>query len=113
MRVVPIKALSVNAAWQGKRFKTPAYRKYERDVLRILPAIKIPLGKLSLLLEFGYSSPLADFDNGVKPFVDCLQKKYGFDDRRIKMSVIAVNNDVKKGEEYIKFSIDSAEVLAL
>ena len=36
-----IKPLSVNKAWQGKRFKTPEYKKYEIQMLRMLPNIKI------------------------------------------------------------------------
>ena len=34
------KPLSVNICWQGKRFKTTEYKKYERDLLMILPQIK-------------------------------------------------------------------------
>ena len=110
MNKVTIKALSVNAAWQGRRFKTPAYKQYERDVLKLLPGnLCIPEGRLCLSIEFGYSNKLCDFDNGVKPFVDCLQKKYGFNDRQIKLTVIAVNNDVKKGDEYIKFELRSVD----
>lgn len=109
---VPIKALSVNAAWQGRRFKTPAYKTFERDVLRLLPTkVDIPPGKLSIFIEFGYSNKLSDFDNGVKPLVDCLQKKYGFNDRNIKFAAIAINNDVKKGDEYFKFEISPVEDL--
>ena len=110
MDKVNIKPLSVNDAWQGKRFKTPLYKRFERDVLRILPKITIPEGLLCLRLEFGHSSKLSDIDNGIKPFLDCLQKKYDFNDNKVKLMMVAVNNDVKKGEEYIKFSIDSMEV---
>lgn len=105
---VDIKPLSVNQVWQGKRFKTPTYKKYERDVLLMLPAIEIPDGFLELHLTFGFSSKLSDFDNPVKPFVDCLQKKYGFNDRLIKRAVIEVA-DVKKGMEYIEFNIKHHE----
>lgn len=113
MNTVPIKALSVNKAWQGKRFKTPAYKQFERDIMLLLPkSVKVPEGRLALRIEFGYSSKLADFDNGVKPFVDCLQKKYGFNDRQIKFAAIAINNDVKKGEEYIKFDFDPLDKAA-
>ena len=106
MKLVNIKPLSVNQAWQGKRFKTPAYKVFERDVLRILPPLSVPDGLLCLRLEFGHSSKLSDIDNGIKPFLDCLQKKYGFNDNKVKLMIVAVNNDVKKGSEYIKFSID-------
>ena len=107
MNLIPIKPLSVNQAWKGRRFKTDAYKKYERAVLMILPKrITIPEGDLCLRLEFGFSSKASDFDNPVKPFVDILQKKYGFDDKRIKLCCIAVQH-TKKGDEYIKFEIDN------
>jgi Holliday junction resolvase RusA-like endonuclease len=112
MHIVPIKALSVNAAWQGRRFKTDAYKKFERDVLKCLPGLTVPPGKLSLFIEFGYSSKQADFDNGLKPFIDCLQKKYGFNDNQIKRSQVIVNNEVKKGHEYIKFAISALDKAA-
>lgn len=99
-----IKALSVNQAWMGRRFKTPKYKKYINDLLMILPALNIPDGRLLLLLEFGFSSAASDFDNPVKCFVDCLQKRYGFNDKMIKRCIIDVES-VKKGHEYIKFEI--------
>jgi Holliday junction resolvase RusA-like endonuclease len=61
-------------------------------------------GKMSLFLRFGLSSKNADIDNPVKPFVDCLQKRYGFNDRHIyKLTVEKV--DVKKGDEFIEFEL--------
>lgn len=105
---VRIKPLSVNEAWRGRRFKTPEYKCYEWDVLRILPKLKIPHGLLELHLVFGFSSPLSDFDNPVKPFVDCLQKKYKFNDKLIKRAIIDVCN-VKKGQEFIVFDITPYE----
>ena len=35
---IKIKPLSVNDAWQGRRFKTDNYKKYERDLMLILPS---------------------------------------------------------------------------
>ena len=111
---IPIKPLSVNQAWQGKRFKTPAYKTYERQVLLTLPRkLTIPEGLLCLRLEFGFSSKSSDWDNPVKPFQDILQKKYNFDDNRIKLAVVVINNNVEKGGEYTKFAIESlSEVIA-
>lgn len=106
--VINIKPLSVNNAWQGKRFKTPAYKSYEKELLSKLRALEIPRGKLILIAKFGLSSKLADWDNPVKPFQDCLQKKYGFDDRRIYKAIIEKVN-VKKGEEFIEFEIKGLE----
>jgi Holliday junction resolvase RusA-like endonuclease len=106
---LPIKPLSVNDAWKGKRFKTDKYKRYERDVLLILPKnIKVPVGRLCIRLEFGFSSMASDWDNPIKAFVDILQKKYGFDDKRIKLAVVAVQQ-VKKGGEYVKFHLDGID----
>lgn len=99
-----IKPLSVNKAWKGRRFKTNEYKKYIRDVLRLLRPEKIPDGNLELYLKFGFSSSSADFDNPVKCFVDCLQKKYGFNDKMIKRCVIEVES-VSKGDEFIEWQI--------
>lgn len=110
MPTINIKPLSVNEAWKGRRFKTDAYKRYERDVLLMLPSISIPAEKLSVSLRFGLSSKNADVDNPVKCFVDCLQKKYGFNDRNIyRMTLEKV--DVKKGEEFIQFEIAPFEAI--
>jgi len=108
MNILNIKPLSVNEAWKGRRFKTDKYKRYEREVCSKLPRMVVPEGFLSVSLEFGFSNHASDIDNPVKLFVDCLQKKYGFNDRQIKeMHLRAI--DVKKGEEYIKFSIVELE----
>lgn len=106
MNRLDIKPLSVNEAWKGRRFKTDAYKRYQQDLLMILPAATVPDGKLIVSLRFGLSSKCADVDNPVKCFVDCLQKKYGFNDNKIYRMVIE-KEDVKKGQEYIEFQIGS------
>jgi Holliday junction resolvase RusA-like endonuclease len=103
-----IKALSVNEAWKGRRFKTTKYDSYIREMMLILPKINIPKSPLSLYISFGLSSKLNDIDNGLKPFIDCLVKKYGFDDRDIYF-LEAKKQIVEKGKEFIKFSINSTE----
>ena len=102
-----IKPMSVNEAWQGKRFKTKKYKQYEQECLLLLPRkVEIPEGKLKVSLFFGFSSKLADADNPVKCFIDILQKKYNFNDNKIyEYSISKV--DVKKGEEFIEFKIES------
>lgn len=102
--LIQIKPLSVNKAWRGRRFKTDEHRKYVRDVLTLLRPMQVPSGELELHLKFGFSSKGSDFDNPIKPFVDCLQKKYGFNDNKIKRAVIEVDH-VKKGEEYVEFTL--------
>jgi len=87
-----IKPLSVNEAWQGKRFRTKKYKVYTLNILMILPAMTVPEGELELYLKFGFSNSASDFDNPVKCFVDCLQKKYGFNDKMIKRCLIEVES---------------------
>ena len=99
-----IKALSVNRAWQGRRFKTNEYKAYIQEILLILKPVKIPDGYLELYLKFGFSSASSDFDNPVKCFVDCLQKKYDFNDKMIKRCIIDVEQ-VKKGDEFIEWEL--------
>jgi len=101
---INIKPLSVNQAWAGKRFKTPKYKKYEEDLILLLPELNIPEGNLIVFYEFGFSSAASDIDNPIKPFQDILQKKYNFDDKRIHELFIK-KTKVKKGYEYVKFEI--------
>lgn len=104
MVTVKIKPLSVNECWQGKRFKTKKYLTYENHLLLMLPKIKIPAAPYELYLKFGFSSAASDWDNPIKPFVDILQKKYGFNDKLIKRAVVDVEQ-VKKGEEFVLFEL--------
>ena len=103
--IIDIKPMSVNDVWQGRRFKTPEYKKYERDIMLLLKPLTIPEGDLLLNVEFGFSSKASDIDNPVKPFLDCLQKKYGFNDKRIKKMIVSKEH-VSKGNEYIYFNIE-------
>jgi Holliday junction resolvase RusA-like endonuclease len=102
---IEIKPLSVNECFQGRRFKTPKYKAYEKEALLLLKPMSIGKGQLSLSLLIGLSSKNADLDNILKPWIDIMQKKYGFNDRHIyKLTVEKV--DVKKGFEFIEFHIE-------
>lgn len=101
---IDLKPLSVNEAWQGKRFKTKAYKKYELLLSVLLPKIKMPEPPYEMYYEFGMGNILSDIDNPVKPLQDILQKKYGFNDREILKATIR-KIKVPKGTDYIKFEI--------
>ena len=103
---INIKPLSVNQAWQGKRFKTKKYLDYEQELMLLLRPIKIPEPPYSVIYEFGLSSSLADWDNPIKPAQDILQKKYGFNDKDIFEARVR-KVKVEKGAEYILFEIKS------
>lgn len=108
---VKIKPLSTNQAHRavnGRVIKSKKYREFEEELLWKLPPCKVPNIKLRVEYTFGVSSKLSDWDNLIKPFQDVLQKKYGFNDRDIyRASVEKI--DVKKGEEFIDFEIESFE----
>ena len=61
MPEIKVKPLSVNDAWQGKRFKTDKYKAYEKEVLLKLRPLEIPEGKLEIYLEWGFSNMGGDF----------------------------------------------------
>ena len=103
MEYIKIKPLSVNQVWAGRRFKTVAYKDYEKSLSYLLPKeLPLIIGKLKLDICFGLSSKSGDIDNPVKPFIDILQKKYNFNDKNI-YELLVKKQDVKKGEEFIKF----------
>jgi len=103
---IKIKPLSVNQAWQGKRYKTDKYKAFEKELLLLLPPMKIEFkGDLSVELIYGFSNSLSDVDNPTKPVLDVLQKKYGFNDRQI-VELTLKKEIVKKGEEFIELKIN-------
>lgn len=111
-----IKPLSVNGAWNTyckkcrqaktvKRTKTEKYKGFDKHLTLMLPKLKIDFKRdLSVHLTFGFSSTLSDIDNPLKPILDVLQKKYGFDDRQI-FELNVKKEIVKKGEEFIELTI--------
>lgn len=94
-----IKPLSVNDCWRGQRFKTPAYKVYEQELLYTLPKKKLPEPPYSIYFEFGFSSKASDLDNPVKCLLDVMQKRYEFNDKEIYEMKIK-KTIVKKGKEY-------------
>jgi Holliday junction resolvase RusA-like endonuclease len=103
---INIKPLSVNQAWQGRRFKSDKYKSYEKAVLLLLPKSKKDYnGNLEVTIKYGFSSKLSDIDNPCKMILDCLCKKYGFDDRQI-FELHQYKEIVKKGNDYFAFDIE-------
>jgi Holliday junction resolvase RusA-like endonuclease len=107
-QAIKLQTLSVNKAWQGKRFKTAEYKKYEQDALFLMPKIIVPPGRLKLILEIGFSNIQSDIDNPVKMILDILQKKYWFNDSNIwELSV--TKHKVNKGSEFFSYEFISME----
>lgn len=104
-----MKPLSVNEAWQGRRYKSDKYEAYEMEMLLRLPPGRLPQSPYRVYYEFGFSNRQADFDNPCKPLGDILQKKYGFNDNEIYEAHI-IKRIVKRGHEYIKVKIEHIEL---
>lgn len=106
---INIKPLSINEAFQGRRFKTEKYKKYEKELLLLLPKnFKLPPPPYYIIFEFGFSNKASDLDNPIKVMQDILQKKYKFNDKDIYKAEIT-KKIVKKGGEYILFNIKTLE----
>jgi len=104
---INIKPLSVNEAWQGRRFKTEKYKVYSAAVSQILPnTISLPTAPYHIYFKFGFSSLASDWDNCIKPAQDILAARYKFNDKLIRKATVETEI-VKKGEEYFEFQITS------
>jgi Holliday junction resolvase RusA-like endonuclease len=102
---ISVKPFSVNEAWKGKRYRTDKYKAFINVMMGMLPPLKISFKKnLKVNLVFGFSSKAADIDNPIKPLLDILQKKYGFNDNQIYQMNVE-KKITKKGEEFIELSI--------
>jgi Holliday junction resolvase RusA-like endonuclease len=107
-----IKPLSVNVAWQGRRFKTPAYKKFEADVSILLTSYKSEKlidNKDELVIEYDFylkNYANTDVGNLEKQLTDILVKN-GFikDDRYIKRIILTKHrSETDKIEIVIKKS---------
>ena len=107
---INMKPMSVNRAWQGKRFKSDEYEAYEKEMLLRLPPGKFPNPPYKVSYEFGFSRKDSDYDNPIKPTQDILQKKYRFDDKEIYEAHIR-KVLVKKGCEYVKVTVEHIDVV--
>lgn len=105
MNKIQVKPMSINAVFQGRRFRVKAYDDYELLVRSLLPKITLPDAPYEVFINYGFSSKAADIDNPTKPFIDILQKHYGFNDREI-FKLTLIKELVKKGDEYVEFSIE-------
>ena len=103
IKIVP---LSVNRAWRGRRFKTPEYKSFEKKLFFMLPRVAVTKGMpLKISFLWGFSNMASDVDNPCKQTMDCMAKRFGFNDRDV-MEINLKKQKVKKGEEFIQFKIE-------
>lgn len=103
--MIPIKSISVNECWQGRRFATPKYKDFTKDMLRVMPNREVIKGNVHLKITLYLKSVLrGDIDNFVKPIVDCIVKKGWIEDDRFiqKMEVEKIKSDLDSIEIELK-----------
>ncbi len=104
---IPISPLSVNKAWQGRRFKTKEYKDYEKNVLCLLPRERPLEGELFVRYVFYIKNyKMSDIDNFIKPLQDILVKGKIIEDDRFIKSILIIKEQVKdKKDEKIVLDI--------
>ena len=105
---IPIKPMSVNEAWKGRRSKTVKYLKYQSAVALMLPRLTLPAPPYRVSFEYGFSTRASDIDNPTKQILDILSKRYKFNDNLV-YEMHLTKTIVPKGKEFIKWKIESLE----
>lgn len=106
---LPIKPISVNECWQGRRYATEKYKKFTADMLKIMPREKMINGFVEVEILVGLKSLVrGDIDNFCKPIIDCLVKRRWIaDDRYIQNLKIS---KIKQKNESISIFIKEIEL---
>ena len=104
------KPLSVNKAWQGRRFKSKDYTAYEKLLLAILPRKPKICGRVSVSILFHLKNDKrTDIDNLCKPLLDIIVKRGYIEDDRL---IYRLTLSKKKAErDKIELEIEKYESL--
>lgn len=112
---LPIKPLSINTAYRGRRFKTPEYQDYTDDVLMLLPRRHEKIeGELFVRYVFYVKNyDISDVDNMIKTIQDILVKGQIIkDDRYIKVIECRKEKVMDINDERIHISIEPYREIA-
>ena len=106
--VMPLKAVSTNKIWVGKRWLSPEAKKLKRACQLYTLSIKekllpLPEGDLTIAFRFGVSRDM-DTSNCIKIVEDGIATALGINDKRFR-GHIATKSRVAKGDEYIAFTL--------
>ena len=105
---IDIKPLSVNACWQGRRYKTPEYKDFEEECLLLLRNKKMIKGPVVVYYNCyikNYSR--SDVGNFEKPLSDIITKAGLIEDDRFIKKIVM--EKFKSKEEYIDIIIEKYE----
>ena len=101
MIVIPIKPISTNQLFQGRRFKTAKYDEFIQAAMYLMPKIPMVKGMIRIRVNFYVKhDKTSDLDNFLKGFLDLIVKKgYIEDDRFIyQLYVKKFNSDYERIE---------------
>ena len=104
---IEVKPMSVNQVWQGRRFKTQAYKQYEQDCGWF---IKCPMIKGEVKVHYKFyikHFSISDVDNFIKPIQDILVKNGAIEDDRKIIKITA--EKIKSENEYIEVELSTAK----
>jgi Holliday junction resolvase RusA-like endonuclease len=106
--IIPIKALSINACFQGRRFKTKECKQYDRDLQLLLPKMKIEAEFYAIRYKFYINTfKGSDLDNLIKVLQDNLAAKGIIRDDRYITQIWAEKIESKQNK--IEIEIYDAE----
>jgi len=107
-KTLSIKPLSINEAWQGRRFKTKKYKDYERNTLILLGKNKMIKGFVSVEYNFFIKNfKMSDVGNFEKPISDIVVKSGLIEDDRFITEIVLKKYPINKDEqEYIIIKIN-------
>lgn len=114
MNSIKLKPLSVNAAWQGRRFKTPEYTMFRKEFALLNGTCKTKaVGPITLDITFTLTKKsfgLTDVDNLLKPTIDAIVECGCIADDR---NIIELTARKRLGEDYeITFEIHDTKETA-
>ncbi len=98
---IPVKPLSVNQAWKGRKFKTMDHKIYERDVAYFLPHdIETLKGELEVKYTFYLKNyKMSDAANFEKILSDILVSNRIMEDDRYIKRIICQKEPVTRSED--------------
>lgn len=104
MIVIPIKPISTNKLFQGRRFKTKEYDKFLESALYFAPKVKMIKGIVSLKCNFYIKRvTVSDLDNFLKGTLDLIVKAGYIEDDKFIYKIIA--RKFKSDNERIELKI--------
>lgn len=101
---VKLKPITVSKAWQGKRFKTKAYKDWQRDFCLLVGKQKPITGQLALTLEiYIKNEKMMDIDNTFKAIQDSMKLANMIEDDRFIYEIHAYKYHSE--EEFIRITL--------